>query len=83
MSIAAKNKEAREWLMRKMMTGSMANAIIDMDNLGWCEGVYPATKAREDAWLILVDAAEAITGKLTNRHAWEQSEKKSRFDYTP
>jgi hypothetical protein len=80
---AVKNKEDREWLMGKVMTGCMANAILDMDNFSWSDGGGCRTDARADAWNILVEAAEEVTGKQSYQHDWEQSQKKSRFDYTP
>jgi hypothetical protein len=75
---AVKNKKAREWLMGKMMTGSMANAIIDMDNIGWSEGLGPETDARADAWDVLVNSAEEVTGKQSYRHDWEDSRRKTK-----
>jgi len=61
-----------------MITKNLANAIIDMDNIAFGEGLGPETKARADDWEVFVDMAEEATGKQTDRHNWEDSRKKTK-----
>jgi hypothetical protein len=67
MSIASDNKKAREWLMRKMMSKDMANAIIDMDDATWSEGIGFGDDPTS-AWVVLVGMAEEVTGRESHQH---------------
>jgi hypothetical protein len=60
-----------------MITKNLANAIIDMDNIAFNEGLGPKTKVRADDWEVFVDMAEEATGKRTHRHRSEARRKKS------
>jgi len=67
MSIAAKNKKSREWLMRKMLSEDMANAIIKIDDATWSEGIGFGDDPTS-AWVVLVGIAEEVTGRESLQH---------------
>jgi hypothetical protein len=75
------SEKVRVWLVERIMTGSMGNAILDMDDFAWSDGGgVDETQARADAWETLVDAAEKVTGRQSHHHDWEKRDKKKILD---
>lgn len=61
-----------------MMTKGLANAIVDMDNIAFGEGLGPESKVSADDWEVFVDMAEEVTGKQTDRHECEANFKRTK-----
>ena len=78
MSIATRNKEAREWLIGKMMPEDMADAVLDMDDIAFSEGLGPRTKERLADWEVLVNIAGETSKRKSDRRRWEEGRKKTK-----
>jgi hypothetical protein len=50
------------------LTLSQANAIIDMEDNGYSEGLGPETSSSDEAWDEMVVRAEAATGRKAVRN---------------
>ncbi|MHC4300932.1 MAG: hypothetical protein ACYS7Y_26965 [Planctomycetota bacterium] len=45
----------------------LAQAVLDMDDIGWSEGLGPTGDFRQEAWDRLVKAAEVQSGRKADR----------------
>lgn len=76
LTYALGSEKVRAWLLRRMLTKDMADAIIDAENICWGEGLGPATEARQGGWRLLTDAAEEVADKSTYYSDWKRHQEK-------
>ncbi len=67
-----KSENGRRFVLNLLLTEDLANAIIDMDNHGYSEGLGPDTPERMEAWQKIVAVAEEQTGLLSDEHRLDQ-----------
>lgn len=46
-----KSENGRQFALKELMTNTLGNAIIDMDNHGYSESLGPDTPERMEAWM--------------------------------
>lgn len=49
--------------MKIELTKSLAHAVIDMENVGYSEGLGPEERTSFEAWKLLVKTAEDFVGR--------------------